>query len=75
MTVLYIKYTALSSYFGIKYSMITAEEAIEFLIEVARGEYSENKSYTCVKEFKVSYPSSEKPAFVPDGLPMQIKQL
>jgi len=75
MTVLYIKYITLSSYFGIKYYMLTAEEAVEYLLEVARGEYSENKSYTCVKEFKISYPNTEKPAFVPDGLPRQVKEL
>ena len=71
MTVLYIIYIAQSSYF-IKYSMITADEALNALYEIAKGNYTESKSYSCMKSFTPSFPVKDKPPFVLDGMPRQI---
>jgi hypothetical protein len=53
--------------------MITADEALQELLNVARqGTYSSNVSYSVKRRFVNSYPVQAKPLFVPDGLPKQI---
>ena len=42
--------------------MITSEEAVECLYEIARQQpYEETKSYVCSKIFVPSYPTKSKP--------------
>lgn len=52
--------------------MITTDEAVQTLLDIAQGEYVQRLSYTCVKEFTLSFPKKDQLAFVPDSLPIQI---
>jgi len=53
--------------------MITADEAIQELYNVARQcTYRDVVSYSMDKNFVNSYPVQAKPAFVQDKLPKQI---
>jgi hypothetical protein len=52
--------------------MISIEEAVQTLLDVARGTYSPGASYSCVKEFTQDFPNREPRPFVPDG---PIKQI
>jgi len=73
ITVLYMLYSRMSSSFHINIFMITADQAMQELFNVARErQYHNTASHSVEREFVDSYPVPAKPPFVADGLPRQI---
>ena len=52
--------------------MISVEEAVQTLYDVAKGTYAPSASYSCVKEFTQDFPNREPKPFVLDGPLKQI---
>ena len=57
---------------SINISMISVDEAIQPLLNVAQGTYTPGASHSCIREFIETFPKQEPPAFIPDGLPRQL---
>ena len=51
--------------------MITADEAVQTLLDVAQGKYISSASYSCIKEFTQAFPKKDPGPFIPDNLPKQ----
>ena len=73
ITVLYMLYSRMSSSFHINIFMITAEQAMQELFDVAcERQYHNAASHSVEREFVDSYPVPAKLPFVAEGLPQQI---
>ena len=73
ITVLYMIHCPMSSSFHINIFMITAEQAVQELFDVAcERQYHNAASHSVEREFVDSYPVPAKPPFVADGSPKQI---
>ena len=57
---------------GNKYTMEKFNYGLEQLQEYAKGEYKNTVSHTCTKDFALTFPKKESPAFVADGLPPKL---
>ncbi len=53
---------------GHKYCMITEDEAVVPLYEVAQGPFPKSASYSCVQTFALSFPTKDLKPFVKDEL-------